>query len=92
MWSDTDITALLSFRSKSILTGDMNTKHPIWNIKVSNHSGLKLLELFVSSNFEISTPQFSAHYTSEGRGDVLYIVVHQSVRLSLTTWTQNTYQ
>jgi hypothetical protein len=43
---------------------------------------MKLLELFLSSNFEISAPQCSAHYTPDGRGDVLDIVVHQSVQLS----------
>jgi hypothetical protein len=41
-----------------------------------------LLELFVSSNFEISAPQCTAHYTPDGRGDILDIVVHQSVQLS----------
>jgi hypothetical protein len=30
-WSDADITELLSFRRKSILTGDLNTKHAFWN-------------------------------------------------------------
>jgi hypothetical protein len=28
VWSDADITELLSFRRKSILAGDMNAKHP----------------------------------------------------------------
>jgi hypothetical protein len=49
LWTDTDITELLGFRKKSILVGDLND----WNSKVSNPSGLKLLELFLSSNFEI---------------------------------------
>jgi hypothetical protein len=53
MWSDTDITELLGFRKKSIQAGDLNAKHHVWNIKISNFSGFKLLELFLSSNFEI---------------------------------------
>jgi hypothetical protein len=89
MWSDTDITELLGFRSKSILAGDLNAKHLIWSTKVSNHSGLKLLELFAGCNFEILAPQCCTYYTPEGRGDVLDIVVHQNVRLSLS---QNAYQ
>jgi hypothetical protein len=44
-WSDTDITELWGFRSKSILAGDLNASHSVWNCQVSNHSGLKLLEL-----------------------------------------------
>jgi hypothetical protein len=56
LWSDTDIIELLSFRNKPILAGDLNAKHPVWNSKVSNPSGLKLLELFVSFKFEISFP------------------------------------
>jgi hypothetical protein len=49
----TDVRELLGFRNKSILAGDMNAKHPGWNSKVSNPSGMKLLEIFVSSNFEM---------------------------------------
>jgi hypothetical protein len=78
----TDVTELLGFRDKSILADGLNAKHPAWNSKVSDPSGLKLLGLFVSSNFEISTPQCSMHYTSDGVGDVLDLVVHQNVRLS----------
>jgi hypothetical protein len=82
LWSGTDITELLGFRHKSILEGDLKEKHPVWKSEVSDPSGLKFLELFVSSNFEISTPQCSIHYTYDGRNDVLDIVVHQNVRLS----------
>jgi hypothetical protein len=44
LWSDTDITELLGFRNKSMLAGDLNAKHAVWNSQVSNPSGLKLLE------------------------------------------------
>jgi hypothetical protein len=64
-----------------MLAGDLNAKHPVWNSQVSNASGL-FLELFASSNFEISAPQCCMHYTSNGRGDVMDIVVHQNIRLS----------
>jgi hypothetical protein len=60
----------------------VNAKHPVWNSKVSTPSDLKLLELFVSTNFEISAPQCSTHHTPDGTGDVLDIVLHQNVRLS----------
>jgi hypothetical protein len=82
LWTDTDITELLGFRNKSMLAGDLNAKHPVWNIQVSNLSGLKLLELFFSSNLEVSAPQSSMHYTSDGRDVVLDIVVHQNISLS----------
>jgi hypothetical protein len=78
LWTDTDITELLGFRNKSILVGDLND----WNTNVSNPSGLKLLEIFVIFNFEISAPQYSTHYTLDGGGGVLDTVVHQNVRLS----------
>jgi endonuclease/exonuclease/phosphatase (EEP) superfamily protein YafD len=81
-WREADIRELINFRTKSILAGDLNAKHPVWNSKVSNPSGLKLLDLFVNSNFEISAPQHPIHFVSDGRGDVLDIVVHKDVRLS----------
>jgi hypothetical protein len=59
-----------------------DAKHPVWNSKVSNPSGLKLLDLYVKSNFEISAPQHPTHFDSDGRGDVLDIVVHKDIRLS----------
>jgi hypothetical protein len=49
--SDKDITELLDFRNKSILACDLNSKHPVWNSKFSNPSGLMSLELFLSCNF-----------------------------------------
>jgi hypothetical protein len=54
LWSDTDITERLGFRNKCMLAGDLSVKHLVWYSQVSNSSGLKLSELFVSSNFEIS--------------------------------------
>jgi hypothetical protein len=42
----------------------------------------KLLYLFDTSDFEISAPQCSTHYSPAGNGDVLDIVVHQNVCLS----------
>jgi hypothetical protein len=60
----------------------MNAKHPFWNSAVSNPSGEKLLELFDSSEFEISAPLSPTHCSPAGNGDVLDIVVHQNVRLS----------
>jgi exonuclease III len=37
-WNDADIIELLNFRSKSLLAGDLNAKHPFWNSVVSNPS------------------------------------------------------
>jgi hypothetical protein len=59
-----------------------NAKHPVWNSKVSNPSGLKLLNLFVNCNCEISAPQHPTHFVPNGRGDVLDIVVRKGVQLS----------
>jgi endonuclease/exonuclease/phosphatase family metal-dependent hydrolase len=81
-WNNADSTELLSFRHKCILAGDLNAKHPSWNSAVSNPSGQKLLQLFDTSDFEISAPQCPSHYSSLENGDVLDIVVHKNIRLS----------
>jgi hypothetical protein len=81
-WSDADITELLSFRRKSILTGDLNAKYPFWNSAISNPSGEKLLRLFDANKFEISAPQYPTHYSPAGNGDMLDIVVHQNITVS----------
>jgi hypothetical protein len=46
-WSDTGITELLNLRKKSILASDQNAKHPVWDSKISNPSGLKLIDLLI---------------------------------------------
>jgi hypothetical protein len=92
---DADITELLNLRTKSILAGDLNAKHPVWNSKVSYPSGLKLLDLSVNCNFEISAPRYPIHFVPNGRGDVLAlwsIKMFGSQRLECsTTWIQITY-
>jgi hypothetical protein len=70
---------ILNLRTKSILAGDLNAKQPVWNSKVSNTSGLKLLDLYFNCNFEISAPQHPTHLVPNGRGDVLDIVAHRDV-------------
>jgi hypothetical protein len=82
VWRDADIIELLNLRTQSILAGDLNAKNPVWNSQVSNPSTLKLLDLFLNCNFEISAPQHPTHFIPDGRGDVLDIVVHKDVRLS----------
>jgi hypothetical protein len=74
-----DIIELLSFRHKSILTGDLNAKHLFWNSAVSNPSGEKLVDLFDVNEFEISTPQCLTRYSPGRNGD---IVVRQNISLS----------
>jgi endonuclease/exonuclease/phosphatase (EEP) superfamily protein YafD len=81
-WRDEDITELLNLRTKSILAGELNEKHPVWNSKVSKPSSLKLRDLIFNCNFEISAPQHPTHFVPNGRGDDLDIVVHKDVRLS----------
>jgi hypothetical protein len=80
-WSDADVTKLLSFGTKSILAGKLNSKNPFWNSTVSNPSGEKLLSLFDVNLFEMSAPQCPTHYSPAGNGDVLDLVVHQNIRV-----------
>jgi hypothetical protein len=40
-WIYADSTELLSFRQKSILTGDLNAKHTFWYCALSKPSGEK---------------------------------------------------
>jgi hypothetical protein len=95
-WNDADINEILGSRHMSLLAGDVNAKYPFWNNVVSNLSGTKLLNLLHINEFEISAPQCLTHYSLAGGRDVLDIFVHKNVHcqksLSLTFWTQITYQ
>jgi hypothetical protein len=85
IWSDTQITELLRFRNKTSLVGELNAKNRIWINKISKPSGLKLLQLFVCYDLEISSPQSSTRYNPVGTADIIDVSVHQedqNVRLS----------
>jgi hypothetical protein len=76
------------------VAGDLNAKYPFLNSVVSNPSGEKLLNLLHINEFQISALQCPTHYSPEGYGDVLDIVVHKNVWISEVTvssfWTQIT--
>jgi hypothetical protein len=78
----THITELWGFTNKSNLIGDRNAKHLVWNSKVPKPADLKLLELFVDSNLNISAAQCCTHYTPDERGDVLDTVVYMNMWVS----------
>jgi hypothetical protein len=78
--NDADIIELLSFRHKSLLARDPNSKHPFWNSAVSNPLGTKLLNLLHINEFDISALQCPTHYSPVDNGDVLDTVVHKNVR------------
>jgi hypothetical protein len=67
------------------LEGDLNAKIPFWNSEVSNPSGDKLSHLFDVNRFEISASQCHSHYSPTENGDVLDIVVHQKISVSVVT-------
>jgi endonuclease/exonuclease/phosphatase family metal-dependent hydrolase len=79
--SDTDIIEFLNLRAKTVLAGDLNAIHPVWNSQISNRSGTRLLTLQDNNDFQISAPRYPTHYTPSGNGDVLDIVVHRNVRI-----------
>jgi len=82
---DTHIKELLRLKDKSVLAGDLNSKHPVRNSQISNRSGTRLLNLQDNRDFQISAPQCPIHYTPSGNGDVLDIVLHRNVRISEVT-------
>jgi hypothetical protein len=81
-WIDADIIELLRLRNKYILAGDLNVKHEVWNSRISNPSGEKLLKLFDLHDFEISASQCPTRYSLAGNGDVLDIAVHKNIIIS----------
>jgi hypothetical protein len=78
---DADIVVLLSFIHRSLLVGDLNTKHPFRKSIVSNPWGMKWLDLLHLNEFEISAPQCPTYYSFAGNGDMLNIFVHKNVQL-----------
>jgi hypothetical protein len=55
-------------------------QNKLWNSRISNPSGKKLMDLFAGNEFEISAPQCLADYSPACNGDVLDIVTIHVVR------------
>lgn len=81
-WSDADITELFGFWYNSLLAGDVNIKHYVWNSEVSGPSSKKLLKLFDNNDFQNSASQCPTHYTPDWNGSILDIMVQWHVQLS----------
>jgi hypothetical protein len=62
--SETDITELLGFRNKSILTGDLNAKHPVKFQTPQAWSSWNYL-LVLTSKFQLHNALRIAHLTVE---------------------------
>jgi hypothetical protein len=67
------------------MVSDLNAKNPVWNSRNSKLSVMRLLDLQDDNDFQISTPQWLTHYTPQGNGDVLDIMVYRNIRLSDVT-------
>jgi len=63
----------------------MNAKYPAWKSRVSNPSGVRLLDLQDINVFQISALNCLTYYTPQGNGNVLDNAVHRNVRLSDVT-------
>jgi len=85
-----DITKLTSGCDWFIVTGDLNAKHPLWNSRIVNSSGITLYDHVQQSDYSIMAPDTLTHFPSFRfhRLDVLDIALvrlpQQSVELSNT--------
>jgi hypothetical protein len=95
-WRYANVIEFLSFRHKSLLAVDLNAKHPFWNSVDSNRSGEKVLELFVGSEFK--SQHHKVKLTILLLGKVMFSILWFTKvsdcqkSLSVTSWTQITYQ
>jgi hypothetical protein len=81
-WNNAEIVELLCFRHKSLLAGDLNSKHPFLKSVFTYSSDAKLLNLLHINEYEISAPKYPTDYFPAENGDMLDIVVHKNVQLS----------
>jgi len=72
-----DIDNLLDFDHPTILAGDMNAKHPFWNSRRTNATGLTLLNHMEENNYFIFTPDTPTHNPDQRyhQPDVLDIAI-----------------
>jgi hypothetical protein len=93
-WSDADVIKLLSSRHKSVLAGDLNAKHPFWNSAVSKVRSCWSCLIVVN----LKSQHHKVPLTSLLRGmvtcSILWFTKMSDCQksLSLTSWTQITYQ
>jgi len=78
--NDFDTIIGLSLIGKFIFGGDLNSKHRLWNSRLTNTRGRRLLEHADRNNYSISAPDSPTHYPSRLNAlpDVLDIFLHHT--------------
>ena len=71
-----------NFRPKSLVAGNLNTRHQFWNIAISNPSDQKLLDFSHANEYRIPSPQYSSQCFPARNTDVFYVVVYRNLFLS----------
>lgn len=62
-----DIQILTAFRTKYIIGGDLNAKHPHWNNFKNNRAGTVLYNEMLSNNFTVQFPNSPTHYNPNSK-------------------------
>lgn len=76
-----DLEALLEGNDPVIIAGDLNSKHPSWNSRVTNTNGRFLHGFADTRNIVVDGPLEPTHFGAIGRPDVLDIAIFKDVTL-----------
>ena len=86
---DTDLDSLLIDNIPTIIAGDLNSKHPNWNSRVTNTNG-KILNSYIELNTNcIAAGPFTPTHFSHNRPDILDIAVLKDCPLTFSLDTLN---
>ncbi|GJQ65165.1 hypothetical protein Trydic_g10533 [Trypoxylus dichotomus] len=74
--TEEDFDQIFGTNNSTVLMGDLNAKHPSWNVKVTNSKGLALQQLAQDGGFLVLGPDEPTHiHTPTGTMDVLDVAV-----------------
>lgn len=79
-----DLDLLFHDPIPTILAGDLNSKHPAWNSRITNASGRLLFRHASRADYLVMGPDTPTYYSDSGhRPDVLDITIAQNISCSI---------
>ncbi|KOB65658.1 Gag-like protein [Operophtera brumata] len=75
-----ELRSLMSADTPTVIAGDLNCKHTLWNSNRICRNGSILYQDSMDHHYEVIGPDTWTHYEANGSGDVIDVVVYKGLR------------
>jgi hypothetical protein len=77
-----ELEAIFGTTTPTVLLGDLNSKHTVWNNRLTNKRGKLLLQFCLNRNISIKAPAEPTHFPTIGQPSVIDAVLAKGCALT----------